>query len=116
MKPERPSYAQMAQKKKNDQLSKTSVQDQNSTLEVGGRGLSPPTPPQSGTATPSTNTQSNSSKMIKSASNSSGSLSVGQPPGSATIASKSAPTSPTKELGGVVGGRGDGLKAKESEI
>lgn len=92
-KPEKLSYAQMAQKK-NHQNSKP-LDSANSGTEGGGAKTSSlPTSPQTAgeQAEPPQST-----KSIKSTST--GSLAVGQGQSSGTITSKSAPTTPTKESG-----------------
>ena len=108
-KPEKLSYAQMAQKKNHQNSAKSSAQDPANSSEGGGKPTSLPTSPQT---TEDSAAPPQSAQSIKSTST--GSLAVGQGQSLGTITSKSAPTSPTKESG--VSAATDGSQSKEGEV
>ena len=105
-KPERLSYAQMTQRSKPEPVTST---------EGGGAKSASSLPISPQTTPPAAPPPQSIAKSIKSTS-SAGSLSAtGQGQSSGVIASKSAPTSPTKESGGVASERSN-LKSKENEV
>lgn len=107
-KPEKLSYAQMAQKSHN-QSTKSSSTPESTSAEGVAKAASTPISP---LTTPPAPPQS-TSKSINSSST--GSLATGQGQSSGPAVSRSAPTSPTKESGGASGERGQ-MKSKENEV